>query len=205
VIHLTYTNWELKWFFKGTIPKEVEQWRDEKKMEVRKPRTDTYLLFQNCIDLGVKLSRGELQIKYCRTKQDFAPSNFSHNGIFELWSKCSLPLRDQTSMIFDGVRGSQLSVHKERYAVRYRIDLKEKTIEASHDKVDQGVFVEITKLNVMNSEWWTLGFDALDSDLDNQTRILRFGVRALLIDFHVPRLTKENSYSYPKWLYCISR
>ena len=98
-----------------------------------------------------------------------------------------------------------MSVHKERYVVRYRIDLKEKVIEASHDKVDQGILVEITKLNVMNTEWWTLGFDALGSDLDNQTRILRFGVSALLIDFPVPRLTKENSYSYPEWLHYISR
>ena len=65
---------ELRWFFKGILSIPVYQWFTDilpsnEKIE-EKPRVDYYLVPQS-IDLGVKFSRQQLQVKIRKCNIDF--------------------------------------------------------------------------------------------------------------------------------------
>jgi hypothetical protein len=74
---------ELRWFFKGILPLPVYQWFTDillgnEKIE-EKPRVDYYLATQS-IDIGVKFSRQQLQLKIRKYNVDFTLKNNNIQG-----------------------------------------------------------------------------------------------------------------------------
>ena len=79
---------ELRWFFKGILPIPVYQWfidilPGNEKFE-EKPRVYYYLATQS-IDLGVKFSRQQLQVKIRKYNVDFTWNNNNIQGSLEYW------------------------------------------------------------------------------------------------------------------------
>ncbi|MBC8503531.1 MAG: hypothetical protein ISR58_17985 [Anaerolineales bacterium] len=59
---------EVRWFYQGVIPSDIQTWFDQKVVEGIEPinqpsRTDQYLLQGHNASLGVKLREGRVEIK----------------------------------------------------------------------------------------------------------------------------------------------
>src|SRR5688500_10935868 len=118
---------ELRWFYKGILPISVYQWftdilpGNEKSEE--KPRTDYYLAPQS-IDLGVKFSRQQLQVKIRKYNVGFTLSNYNIQGSLEYWIRYDWDsLHNQentkTDKLYD--RFSSIRIDKKRLIRKYKI------------------------------------------------------------------------------------
>src|SRR5439155_585332 len=58
------TTAEVRWFFEGQVPDEIEQWFCRSNLALKAaPREDHYLLFPAVLGLGLKMREGRLEVK----------------------------------------------------------------------------------------------------------------------------------------------
>src|SRR2546428_8912820 len=59
-----FTTAEVRWFFEGPVPDEIEQWLCRSNLTLKAAtREDHYLLFPAVLGLGLKLREGRLEVK----------------------------------------------------------------------------------------------------------------------------------------------
>ena len=118
---------ELRWFFKGILPLSVYQWFTDilpgnEKFE-EKPRTDHYLATQS-IDLGLKFSRQQLQVKIRKYNVDFTLNNNNIQGSLEYWIRYDwndLHIKENTKIDKLYERFSSIKIDKKRIIRKYKI------------------------------------------------------------------------------------
>lgn len=190
---------EIRWFFDKTLTKEITEWGIANGLIKEEEHTDIYILFPTS-ELGVKFSRGKLEIKYLKSADRFNLANNQVSGWAEIWMKSSVPLVIKQEMPFQNINILQHKVRKVRYTRRFELDPESKTLNPVDKKIDQGIKMEITKLIIETKKWWTLGIEAFG---DNLIDILEFGILNLMENAPIEKLKIEHSYSYPKWLQII--
>ena len=213
---------ELRWFFKGILPIPVYQWFTDilpgnEKFE-EKPRADYYLATQS-IDLGVKFSRQQLQVKIRKYNVDFTWNNNNIQGSLEYWIRYDwdyLPNQEntQTDKLYD--RFSSIKIDKTRLIRKYKIlDNQLVQIPLSNTTEIQCA-IEITKINVKEQVWSTLGFDwFLNNKIPESIFIVDYitnnktfnkTIEELFNHYPAFKITqKPNSFGYPFFLSRISK
>src|SRR3989442_14661424 len=59
-----FTTAEVRWFFEGPVPDEIEQWFCRSNLALKAaPREDHYLLFPAVLGLGLKMREGRVEVK----------------------------------------------------------------------------------------------------------------------------------------------
>jgi hypothetical protein len=193
---------ELRWFYKGTIPKKIINWFYELPgtlgVESEPPRNDYYLSAKGLTSLGLKLSRKRLEIKVREKDFNFVSSNGRNIGIAEYWTRYEwsekYPLTEADPILqkFDWVK-----VKKSRHQRKYRIE-NDLLVQVPVLDFNAHVAIEIVSLNVNEQSWWTLALDSYDKGEDMQNK-LEFMANILLSNLLIEN-ERSNSYGYPTWL-----
>ena len=213
---------ELRWFFKGILPIRVYQWFTDilpgnEKFE-EKPRTDYYLATQS-IDLGVKFSRQQLQVKIKKYNVGFTLNNNNIQGSLEYWIRYDwdyLHNKENTKKDKLYNRFSSIKIDKKRLIKKYKI-LDNQLIQIPiQNTTDTQCSIEITKINVKEQTWSTLGFDwFLNNKIPESTFIVDYitnnktfnkTIEELFNQYPDLKITQiPNSFGYPYFLSKISK
>ena len=213
---------ELRWFFKGILPIRVYQWFTDilpgnEKFE-EKPRTDYYLATQS-IDLGVKFSRQQLQVKIKKYNVGFTLNNNNIQGSLEYWIRYDwdyLHNKENTKKDKLYTRFSSIKIDKKRLIRKYKI-LDNQLIQIPiQNTTDTQCSIEITKINVKEQAWSTLGFDwFLNNKIPESTFIVDYitnnktfnkTIEELFNQYPDLKITQiPNSFGYPSFLSKISK
>jgi len=204
------TSVEVRWFFEGPIPDEMGQWFGRGGLFLKAaPREDHYVLFPAPLGLNVKLREGRLEIK--SLVKTLGARSFAADvaGNVQIWQKRSGG--DVAFKAFERLRtGSPhlwVAVTKERTLRKFSPDgASMKEVAAGTVFLSVGCNVELTKIAVKGSAFWSLAFEAYGDPAGGEESLVRVADR-VLADKHRPRnpLSIANSRSYPEWLESLKK
>ena len=214
-----FTTAEVRWFFEGPVPDEIEQWFCRSSLVFKAaPREDHYLLFPVALGLGLKLREGRLEVKSLIKTLGVRSFTADVAGIVQVWKK-----EDYGETAVKEFERLQKSAPHLWIAVRKDRTLRKSSLEGATivevpaDRVvlRDGCNAEVTKLTVGGSAYWSFNFEAYG----NSSRVVDCLQRAalhVLKDNCRPRLFKtsassadafpaEKSCSYPEWLWRLAK
>ena len=214
---------ELRWFFKGILPIPVYKWFTDllpgnEKFE-EKPRADYYLPTQS-IDLGLKFSRQQLQVKIRKYNVDFTLNNNNIQGSLEYWIRYDWDyLPPQVNTITDKIYdrfSSIIKIDKKRLLRKYKVLDNQLVQIPLSNTTDTQCSIEITKINVKEQTWSTLGFDwFLNNKISESTFIVDYTTNNKTFNKTIEELFNQypgfkitqipNSFGYPYFLSKISK
>jgi len=202
------TTVELRWFCRGTLPGAIENWFQQSCLEgdVEPPeeRSDLYLAIPQCEYLGIKLRQGKLEIKWREAEIGVLQSG-ELAGQSEKWLKWSCQsVPDTTLPEADLATGRWISVLKVRSQQRYQVFPDQSlTAVPLALSLHQGCSVELTRLSVTGTAWWSLAFEAFGEHVD-LVNILQTTAYHVLQTYSGLKLQVQDSYAYPKWLSLVT-
>jgi hypothetical protein len=197
---------ELRWFWRGAVPREIESWfRSDLPPGGGRPREDVYLVDPAQAELGIK-QRGHgqtLEVKgLVGTLAPIVSGPFA--GRVELWCKWPSGALSLASL-------PQVATAKTRWLRKFAAGesgVREVELdEAEEPKYGEprpaiGCNVELTRVVVRGTEWWTLGFEAF-GPLHTVEKTLRRTADRLAEG--APQLRGGTPASYPEWLSRMAR
>jgi hypothetical protein len=206
---------EVRWYFEGPAQAHSDlcNWFNEvhprsggkpKWTPRQGDQPDVYLLLPDRDDMGIKWREGELQIKGRVSTIGLLAFEGRHQGVVERWIKWSFAdipaaYRELFAEKADGLR--RVSVKKIR-ALR-KIQLRPGTaapaeVEPSA-RIDRGIGIELSELTVNGKSHCSLAFEAFpdDSGVDSEFSPV---VSSFIASLSAPRLSANNSLSFPTWL-----
>jgi hypothetical protein len=213
------TSVEVRWFFEGPIPDEIEQrfCRDGLLYKAA-PREDHYVMFPASLGLNVKLREGRLEIKSLVKALGARSFAADVSGNVQVWEKRSGG--DAAFKEFERLRtgspGLWIAVTKERTLRKFSPggdSIKE--VAAGKVFLSNGCNVELTKITVKGSDSWSLAFEAYGDPARVEELLMRVAALVLSNKRH-PRPFKTrassadvfspaNSHSYPEWLETLKK
>lgn len=200
------TTAELRWFCRGPLPGAVENWFQQScpgEVEPPEERTDHYLAIPDCEYLGIKLRQGQLEIKWREAKLGVLQSG-ELAGQSEKWRKWSCQSVPDTLPEADLVTGRWISVAKSRSQRRYQVFPNQSlTAVPVAQSLHQGCSVELAKLSVAATAWWSLAFEAFGEEAD-LVNVLQIVAHHVLQTYSGLKLQVQDSYAYPQWLSLIT-
>jgi hypothetical protein len=203
------TSTELRWFYKGGLPPDVKDWFCGSALCIEEEaRSDHYLVFPGSAAIGVKVRDGSrLEIKARLTEPaPFSLPGGSAIGQLDSWTKWS----HQDKEVADRLGGLRfgdplwVTVLKERWLRKFQIDdVRLEEVDASA-KVERGCSIEVTRLSVQDTPWWTFAFESFGSPVRPED-LQRAAAHFLKLLPHSLVLTQHDSCSYPEWLNRLTR
>jgi hypothetical protein len=209
---------EIRWFFNGLIPAEVENWFTDQlpgnNLLHEKPRTDTYFIVQERDDLGLKLSRGSLELKWRQESEPFSLSAPALAGVKETWIKEKWKYAkkhgDKIASGFNKPRlkGWRVEIPKQRAVREYRADSADKITALTQflnfdnltgEDYAPVVKIEMTTLSKLGKPGWTLGLEAA-GEPQTLHQVFEQAVHDLLKDYPQSNLQSSHSCGYPWWV-----
>jgi len=199
------TTSEMRWFFPGEIPKEIENWFATNILsgdsQTPEDREDWYLRIPGCETLGVKLRQQRLEIKWRSTESGIWHLKDHVAGAAEKWVKWTCEEKEIESVITKDViaKGEWVRVKKVRSQIRYLVNDDRTFTPAATDLTSKdGCNIELTQLKINQDLWWSLSFEASgqNANLENNLEIV---TKWAINTYPQLKLPPENSYAYPKW------
>ena len=192
---------EVRWFFLGQPPQTVPDALAMTEEHRQPERTDEYVLFPGCAALGVKLRERRFEIK---TQARLLGPGRLAPGVEEIvatWIKLAFEVPGDAQLA-RAVRAeaATVAVAKQRWVrVLTPDDASEPIARTSDTTIAQGCAVELCRLRLRDSEWWSVGLEAF-GDPTRIERCLRRAVPLALVANRLPcELTVRNSMAYPTW------
>ncbi|HEY6535545.1 MAG TPA: hypothetical protein VIY08_07075 [Candidatus Nitrosocosmicus sp.] len=192
---------ELRWFFKGVIPKNVTKFCNLSFKCKIEYRTDYYLELKNCNNLGIKLRDKRLEIKWRQNRYDIIKLfNQNISGNIESWVRWEwvdgTSYNDIIKFMDIHTDSPLIKVDKKRSQKKFIV--KDSILEEIHcDQRDFDCALEVTELKINDQIWWSVGFDIFKGEDKTlfEVMIKDHSIQDLLLKFEV-----ENSYGYPEWI-----
>lgn len=201
---------ELRWFFNGLMPAEVPDWfvnqlpGNEPSQE--DPRKDLYFIVRDREDLGLKISRGSLELKWRQDSQPFLLSEFGIIGVKETWIKekwgYAKKYANNLEMAFGkpNLKGSRVEVQKIRSMRKYKVEASGNLIDlAPGESAVRLLKVELTSLTKHDNPWWTFAIE-ISGEPQNLHEVFSAAVKIILLGHPQLDLHADHSYGYPQWL-----
>lgn len=203
------TSVEVRWFFEGPIPDEIEKWFCRGGLLSKAaPREDHYVLFPAPLGLNVKLREGRLEIKPLVKALGARSFAADVSGNVQMWEKRSGG--DAAFKEFERLRTSSpdlwIAVTKERTLRKFSPggdSIKE--VAAGKVFLSNGCNVELTKITVKGSDYWSLAFEAYGDPARVEESLMRVAALVLSDKRHPQFFSAANSHSYPEWLERFSK
>lgn len=182
------TSIELRWFCRGTLPAEVQDWFNSEALgeapEAPEEREDFYLLLPECETLGIKLRQERLEIKW--RKAELGVLRFGDNveGKAEKWVKWICEDKTLESLVTVDVesKANWVGVVKVRSLRKY-----------------PNCSFEITRLTIKGDAWWSFALEAYGEEanlMDN----LQSAANLVFQTYAGSNFQVQDSFAYPKWL-----
>ena len=201
---------ELRWFFKGLVPADVQNWFNLKfptdRSKKEKSRTDLYFIVRDREDLGLKISRGRLELKMRQDAQPFSLPGPQVAGVVETWIKEEWRFAKEFAGCLDMVfgkpklKGWRVEVQKNRVVRKYQVDAQGNVKGLAMDLPSELLLkVELTGLVKHDRPWWTFGME-ISGGPPNLHEIFADAVKNMLNGQPQLDLHTDRSYGYPHWL-----
>jgi hypothetical protein len=201
---------ELRWFFRGVAPAPVQKWYSDKlpgdRPQKEKVRQDLYFIVRDREDLGLKLSRGKLELKHRQEVQPFSLTQPRVAGITEFWIKeewrYAKEFLKDVDLAFGkaNLSGWRAEVHKNRSMRKYVVDARGNVDDlVKGEPAERLLKVELTNLTKHDRPWWTLCIE-ISGEPQNLLEIFALAVKNLLLEHPGLDLNTGHSYGYPHWL-----
>ena len=204
---------ELRWFFLGQIRSDVEKWfqkdRFGKHLHQKMKRQDLYFPVKGADHLGVKLSRGKLDLKIRLDSQGVVGSKGEVKGVAEYWKKMSWAysptLKNDVWKAFSSIEfDDRIVVEKERFQRKFKIkndSLEPIKVSERHEKA---CALEITKLTVLSDAiseryWWTIALEVFGETAEAYEH-LHESIDWVFKDYPEPKPQTEQTYAFPRWV-----
>jgi hypothetical protein len=195
---------EVRWFYRGHVPLEVEAWfhQGAGKVERHAAREDHYLRLRDTYALGIKLRQGRIEVKRRVRRPGVVRFHESVTGIVEHWRKWSFQLAepDRALSSLSVPTTSWIPVRKERMLRTYRLTIDNHVVPASaSEALRQGCEMELTRVHAAEQDWWTLAFEAFgeESVLQEQLELV---ARHVFAADEPPSFNASQSRGYADWL-----
>ena len=204
-----YPTAEVRWFYRGELPSDTEDWFRRRAGEVERqpPRTDHYLRLQDSEGLNVKLRGGRIEIKQ---RVGLAKVTQFHEGVtgaLEQWRKWGFRLAEPgpARMRTLASVAAWIAVRKERRLRTYWVqdDWSIVAVPAAESQ-PQGCELELTEVDADGQSWWTLAFEAFGDESTLGDRLLRVARHVFRAD-EPPSLQAKDSHGYAAWLTNLAR
>lgn len=202
------TTMELRWFYRGELPLAISHWFQQdslgEHLEPPEAREDLYLYIPGCDYLGIKLRQGKLEIKWRQLEFDVLQFADRSAGQAEKWIKWTCADSTGTGIPKETVaKEPWISVMKTRSQRQYQV-FSERSLVAVpiNQSIDQGCTVELAKLSVNHTAWWSLAFEAFGEEarlMDHLQVVADWVIQS----YRGPKLLAGDSYAYPQWLSSI--
>ncbi|RUR77096.1 hypothetical protein ACF3DV_08205 [Chlorogloeopsis fritschii PCC 9212] len=200
------TTYELRWFYPGKVPEEIQLWFEQdclvQPLQPPETREDIYLYSPESEFLGIKLRQERLEVKWRKAELGVLNFGDSVEGKAEKWGKWLCCDSKQESFELEQVVNNPVwvSVQKVRYSQIYQV-LPELLLQpvSDNENIDNGCRVELTHLVIQESNWWSIGFEAFgeDSRLMNNLQIT---ANRAFNNESGSKFLADDSYAYPSWL-----
>jgi hypothetical protein len=201
---------ELRWFFNGIVPADVQDWFANQlpgnKPLQEKSRKDLYFIVRDREDLGLKISRGTLELKWRQDSQPFSLSEPRIIGVQETWIKekwrYAKEYANNLEMAFGkpNLKGWRAEVQKTRSIRKHKVDTSGNVIDLAIDETAVRLLkIELTSLTKHDRPWWTFAIE-LSGEPQNLHEILAGAVKKILNGHPQLDLHADHSYGYPQWL-----
>jgi hypothetical protein len=191
---------EIRWFFEGKIPNNVNKILNETNLDVSENRTDHYLLVQGCDNIGIKIRNSRLEIKRRRDVRPYNISRLNINGHIERWDRWEW--NDKTAyieveqLIYRDDINPWIKVDKKRWQKKLNIRDND-LIQVPSQEPYPDYAMEITELKINGKLWWTIGLDSFtEQDCSFFDRLIETGP---ILQFKID-LKKDWSFGYSNWL-----
>lgn len=201
-----YLSAETRWFMPGDVPPAFQRWFDRSSLKQDyEPRIDTYLVYPNAASAGVKFRENRFEIKSLVRPLGELDVGDRFRGEAAIWEKWSVA-GPFVSMFFNEAgddRSRWTEVTKTRTIRKYATDgpeVREVDTAGGCGKHDDGCYVELTQLEVLNKKYWTLGFESFAGTRelsDNLFRTIDFFSRTLNNPLTFPA---GRSFAYTEFL-----
>lgn len=189
---------EIRWFFDGRLPLDVENWFAADGA-LEETRCDMYRL-DDPVGQGVKRrGRSILELKQRLRPSEVWSLGFGIAGNIESWKRWS-PADELVAL-----GAASIWVEVDKHIVKRRFDPDGLAIalsESNRAMVDEGCDAEIASLLIDGRSAWSFAFAAF-GPIDGHRRSLEAGWRTLVADHPRPRqlrLEGSNSCGYPEWI-----
>jgi hypothetical protein len=197
---MSYPTVEVRWFWQGQSPAEIEQYFAQGLVPTVEEREDWYLQLPGQDTLGIKLREGKVEIK--KRVGDRGIYQFSEqvSGQVEEWIKWSFSSDVEPTLFLQSeFQQEWTEIKKKRQQKTYQI-LNQKIIEViESDALAQGCNLELATLQIQNQTWYSLGFEAFGK-YDRLQETFDQVVHHILKNSQFSTLQVRNSYSYPGWM-----
>jgi len=217
-------SWEIRWFFKGTVPADVSSWFSRDKYlgdligdNEFEAREDLYLVCSNGMFISPKLREGKFEIKYREDVKEIHGPNGNLIGKGEYWKKWSwryLGRGEVQNMGEDPFVSNFLKttdkdllvkVGKKRWRRKFGIyGAKLEPVPLNKRDLPYGLLAELTEIKINGDKWWTIAFEVFGV-AKQPMNILQQGVNWVIKEYPGPTLQIKNSYSYPEWIQAFFR
>jgi hypothetical protein len=191
---------ELRWFYPGKVPPEIEEWFPQNCQP--ETREDWYLYAPGCDYLGIKLRQERLEVKWRKAELGVLRFGKLVEGKAEKWGKwlCSDDAGESFQPATVSGNSIWINIQKVRRLQSYQI-LPDSSIQliTDTDSIENGCSVEITQLLIQEQTWWSLALEAVGED-PHLSENLRLTASYLFQDYRGIKLIAANSYGYPHWL-----
>lgn len=189
---------EVRWFLNHPCL-EIGRWFEElpSACYTRESREDSYLVLPGIRDLGIKFREDRLELKYRLGEPrsgEIAPGIL---GYFESWEKLGL-LSNLETRAFELQAGSEahrIPALKQRVATQIVEAGSGEKFYPLGAPVTKGVQLEYTRLQVLGSDWYTVGLEWPDMQGISLPARLLSGV------LPAPLLELKSSMGYPEFLH----
>lgn len=205
-----FTTAEVRWFFEGPIPDDIEQWFCRSSLALNAaPREDHYLLFPAALGLGLKLREGRLEIKPLVESLGVRTFTADVAGIIQVWKKevYGEPAVKEFERLRTSAPHLWIAVRKERTLRKFSRE-GAAIVEVPADRVflRDGCNAELTKVTVDGSAYWSFNFEAYGNPAGVEDYLQQVAVHVLKDDRRPSYpFSAKNSCSYPEWLERLSK
>lgn len=203
---------EMRWIFDGPLPNDVHQWFAGTGAPLgdnllREPdREDIYFLADPWPDLGLKLSRGKLELKRRSASHALSISSAGVSGRAELWEKkgewtYNDQLSDEVKAAFiaGDLAGSRVSSRKRRWQRKYAIQAGKLPHAVDfNERPERVLILELVDMKLPGHSAWSMLAEVIAPERETQ-KLLADSLPLLLAGYPGPRLSAASSWSYPEW------
>ena len=193
---------EVRWFIKGSVPRDVLAWFLEEKRDDPKSRRDRYLILPGCESVGVKEREGRFEIKALQGTSEIVRCARNAVGRSETWAKWSYgkPAVDAWIEALRHEPEGWAEVEKVRRSRKFSLDAGTPEEVELDEQPREGCLVEMTGINSCGSAWWSVGLAAFGARERLRTNLLTVA-EAFFSRHGLPlSLGIAESCSYPAWL-----
>jgi hypothetical protein len=188
---------EVRWFWPGPIPRDLQDWFKSSSHWLgpvsSETRVDEYLRHGSQKDLGIKRRNGLVEIKGLVANERHAVAFVNCESVITLWSKWSTRSLDLSRSALIPIRKHRLL----RRFIRGHAGIVETA--AGNPRPANGCDFEITALEgPESSRWWTLGFES--SGPLGEVELNLVATVVLVGDYDPPKIESGIAQSYPGWL-----